>query len=402
MLSSITTILALAAAARAAPAPAPAAEISGLPTFSVPAVHNSNFVRNGTAALLKAYAKHGLTPTREMPSEFYGLGKRQDSSATASPAGGVEYLVPVSVGGQTLNLDFDTGSSDLWVFSSQLAASSRSGHSYYTSSKSTTYSALSGYTWDISYADGSGASGNVGTDTVVIGGTTVKKQAVELATKVSSTFVSDSSDGLVGLAFDSINTVSPVQQKTFFTNAKSSLNAALFSAYLPFNADGTYDFGYTDSSHYTGTIEYATVDSSNGFWEFPSTGYKIGTSSTVHTISGQTGIADTGTTLILTADAMVTAYYAQVSGATYSSSAGGYIFPCSATLPTLSFKIGPTYYATIPASLMNFGTYSGSKCFGSLQSAGGGSQNIYGDVFFNAYYGVFSATGPKFGFAPIA
>lgn len=39
-----------------------------------------------------------------------------------------------------------------------------------------------------------------------IGGTTVTKQVVELANKVSSAFVSDAADGLVGLAFKSINT----------------------------------------------------------------------------------------------------------------------------------------------------------------------------------------------------
>ncbi|KAL3418883.1 Endothiapepsin [Phlyctema vagabunda] len=402
MLSALTSVLALAVAVQGAPAPAPAALAVGDSTFTVPAIHNENFVRNGTAALLKAYAKHGLVPTKEMPSEFYKFkkGKRQDGSAPASPSNGVEYLVPVTVGGQVLNLDFDTGSSDLWVFSSLLATASKTGHSIYSSAKSTTYKALSGYTWSIQYADGSGASGVVGTDTVKIGGTTVTKQAVELANKVSSAFVSDTSDGLVGLAFDNINTVSPTKQKTFFTNAKASLNSPLFAAYLPFNANGAYDFGYTDSSKYTGAIQYATVSSSGGFWEFPSTSYKVG--STVHTLSGQTGIADTGTTLILAADAAVDAYYAQVSGAKYSSSEGGYVFPCSATLPTLSFKIGPTYYATIPGKLLNFGTTSGSTCFGSFQSVGGGSQNIYGDVFFNAYYGVFDTAGPRFGFATIA
>jgi aspergillopepsin I len=41
---------------------------------------------------------------------------------------------------------------------------------------------------------------------VTIGGTTVEGQAVELAKTVSSTFVSDGADGLVGLAFSSINT----------------------------------------------------------------------------------------------------------------------------------------------------------------------------------------------------
>lgn len=92
------------------------------------------------------------------------------------------------------------------MFSSQLAASSKTGHNIYTSSQSSTYKALTGYTWKITYADGSGASGNVGTDTVKIGGTTVTGQAVELAKKVSSAFISDTSDGLVGLAFSNINT----------------------------------------------------------------------------------------------------------------------------------------------------------------------------------------------------
>jgi hypothetical protein len=93
-----------------------------------------------------------------------------------------------------------------WVFSSLLPSSEKKGHNIYTSSTSSSYQALSGYTWSIQYADGSGASGSVGTDTVTIGGTTVQGQAVELAETVSSTFVSDASDGLVGLAFSSINT----------------------------------------------------------------------------------------------------------------------------------------------------------------------------------------------------
>ena len=93
-----------------------------------------------------------------------------------------------------------------WVFSSLLPSSESTGHSIYTSSKSSTYKAKSGYTWDIEYADGSGASGVVGTDTVTVGKTVVKGQVIELAKKVSSEFVSDASDGLLGLSFSSINT----------------------------------------------------------------------------------------------------------------------------------------------------------------------------------------------------
>lgn len=93
------------------------------------------------------------------------------------------------------------------MFSSKLPSSEQKGHTVFDSSKSSTFKTKSGYSWDISYGDGSGASGTVGTDTVTIGGTKVTGQAVELATKVSSEFVSDTAnDGLVGLAFSSINT----------------------------------------------------------------------------------------------------------------------------------------------------------------------------------------------------
>jgi hypothetical protein len=51
-----------------------------------------------------------------MPEAFMAeIQKRQDGSATAVPSNGVEYLVTTSVGGQNLNLDFDTGSADLYV-----------------------------------------------------------------------------------------------------------------------------------------------------------------------------------------------------------------------------------------------------------------------------------------------
>ena len=111
---SLTIVLALAVAAQAAPT----AEKRATNAFSIPAVHNTQHVRNGTAAMLKAYKKYGLKPTQQFSDSFINeitaSRKRQDGSATASPASNnAEYIVPVTIGGQTLNLDFDSGSADL-------------------------------------------------------------------------------------------------------------------------------------------------------------------------------------------------------------------------------------------------------------------------------------------------
>lgn len=70
-----------------------------------------------------------------------------------------------------------------------------------------------------------------------VGGLSVTAQAVEVATKVSSSFTSeDSIDGLLGLAFSDLNTVTPTQQTTFFDTAKSSLDEQLFTADLKYQA----------------------------------------------------------------------------------------------------------------------------------------------------------------------
>jgi aspergillopepsin I len=129
------------------------------------------------------------------------------------------------------------------------------------------------------------------------------------------------------------------------------LSSNLFTVDLKKGAPGTYDFGFIDNSKHTGQITYTPVDSSQGFWEFTSTGYGIGNGSFKK--SNIDAIADTGTTLLLMDDAVVSAYYKQVRSAKYDNSQGGYTFPCSTTLPSFSVGIG-SYHAAIPGSFMNF------------------------------------------------
>lgn len=147
------------------------------------------------------------------------------------------------------------------------------------------------------------------------------------------------------------------------------------------------------------------MDTTHGWWEFPSLSYKVGSKSYT-AASGATAIADTGTTLLLMTDDVVDTYYKAVSGATYSSEAGGYIFACDATLPALTVAVG-SQSAVIPGEQLNFGD-SGvdSKCYGGLQSVGTGlgSIQIFGDIFFHEFYSVFDKTtdAERFGFAKLA
>lgn len=56
----------------------------------------------------------------------------------------------------------------------------------------------------------------------------------------------------------------------------------------------------------------------------------------------------------------VTAYYAKVSGAKYVTSQGGYTFPCSSTLPSLTLGIGAGKF-TIPGTYINYAPATGSS-----------------------------------------
>ena len=120
------------------------------------------------------------------------------------------YLCPVTIGGQTMNLDFDSGSSDLWVMSNRLAPDVQSelkasGHNIYSPETSHTARPATNLTWEIGYGDGSTARGDVVRDTLVIGNISVEDQAIECAQEISDAFKQSAGDGLLGLAMGAIS-----------------------------------------------------------------------------------------------------------------------------------------------------------------------------------------------------
>jgi aspergillopepsin I len=131
-----------------------------------------------------------------------------------------------------------------------------------------------------------------------------------------------------------------------------------------------------------------------------------------------TGIADTGTSLLLVDDSVVSAYWGQVVGSVNDATQGGYTFPCDGALPDFSVVISgatrtgkfyvPQPHAKlsrltilpVPGSYMNYASVNSTTCFGGLQSNAGVGFSIFGDIFLKSQYVVFdmSQSSPRIGF----
>ena len=253
-----------------------------------------------------------------------------------------------------------------------------------------------------------------------------KEQIFGLPVEISDSFIEDtSSNGLVGLSFSSLNSFKPGPQKTFFDNVASDLAEPVFTSRLRSDGVGEYGFGAIDHSLYTGSMTNISIDSSDGFWQFNSTSFKVGSKASKDITGITTSIADTGTTLLLVSPDVVKAYYEQVDGASYVNSVGGYIYPCSADMPDLAMGMGSGDFKTvISGSVMNYSEVGTNKttgetsefpfaaqagvpemliffivCYGSVQSCSGSDFQIFGDIFLRTAYVVFDQRGPSLGVA---
>ncbi|KAI5301796.1 Type I transmembrane sorting receptor [Ascosphaera pollenicola] len=305
---------------------------------------------------------------------------RDDENTTAvaiSFNDDMEYLLPVKIGETTYNLQLDTGSSDFWVYSEDYKAAGK--HLRYKPSKHGKKVPHS--SWEILYADQSGAYGEVWTDTVSIGDVSFDKQGVEVATYATDDLISDTeSDGIMGFGFGSANQASP-KQKTFFENIVDQLDEPLFTATLKHNSPGTYDFGFVDKTKYTGDLTYVDVQPQHGYWGFTIDEFSIANVTISKNLSA---MADTGTSLMNLEDSAAKGYFKDVNGV--KEYGGFYTVNCDTELPDLVFKING-HRAVIPGN-SHMGTGHGdNQCYTSVQ--GGGSENIIGDVFFKTQFVVF-------------
>jgi hypothetical protein len=177
-------------------------------------------------------------------------------------------------------------------------------------------------------------------------------------------------------------------------------DAELFTAFLANESgDSFYTFGYIDQDALAGqTPSYTPVDNSQGFWMFDSASASINGKAIKR--SGNTAIADTGTTLALIDDATLEQIYAAIPGAKQSSQQQGWVFPKDTpteSLPAVSFAVGDKLFEVQKEDLA-FQDLGDGTVYGGIQSRGDQQDfDILGDVFLRGIYAIFDQGNTRFG-----
>lgn len=300
--------------------------------------------------------------------------------------------VGVGTPAQSVKVTFDTGSADFVTNLDQ-----------YNAKKSST-GKNTGNKFSVYYADGSGESGYVYNETVTVGKSVAKKQAVGIPTW--SSFDSEE-PGLVGMAFQSISQMKrrPLVQTLF---AQGSIPKAMFGVALSRdNTNAEMQLGgYHRSKIASGSsLEWEPIDNSGGFWVLNDVDITMsrtlkGKTSTA-SVKGISAIMDTGTTLMYGPTADVKALYegANVTTVTHGSSTYGYY----TKTPDITFTVGGKDYAIKDAAVTYTSAGNGFK-YGSLIGTDdlglADGQWLVGDPWFSSMYTVFDITNTRLGIAP--
>ena len=234
----------------------------------------------------------------------------------------------------------------------------------------------------------------------------VNNATVETATHYSSNLVRDDVylSGLMGLAVNLSTTIKPKVQGVTNGILTQLVDQGIDSITvdLQYHNKGTFTFGQTNISAFTGEMTYQPVLTGRGYWEIEMTAVRYADSDEVLIHSWPT-IVDTGTSLMLMgSDALVEKYYALVDSATYSGEDFGYVFNCNETLPDFHFGFSDDWTEfTIPGRFMNYSVApekGAPYCYGGIQSSNMGF-SIMGDVFLKSMYVDFNIANKSVGFA---
>jgi len=310
-----------------------------------------------------------------------------------------QYFAEITLGEppQTFKVVLDTGSSNLWIPSTQCGSIACFLHSKYDSSASSTYK-QNGTEFSIRY--GSGAmEGFVSNDLLLIGDLEIKKQDFAEAVKEPGlAFAFGKFDGILGLAYDSIS-VNHITPPFYNMINQGLIESPVFSFRIGSSEDdgGEAIFGGIDHSAYTGEIHYVPVRR-KAYWEVELEKVCFGDEELE---LEQTGAAiDTGTSLIVVPTDIAEMLNAQIGAK--KSWLGQYQVDCDKvpTLPDLTFQFGGKPYSLKGTDYIVELSGSCISAFTGMDiDVPGGSLWIIGDVFLRKYYTVYDLGRDAVGFA---
>lgn len=305
-----------------------------------------------------------------------------------------QYYGEISVGtpAQTVNVIYDTGSSNLWV------PSKKSGtHRIFDHTKSSSY-VKNGTEFKIMYGSGP-VSGVFGKDSVTAGGVALPDYTfaeVDNFSGLGLAYSVGKFDGICGMGWDSINVGGQPAPFTAMVNS-GALPEPRFAFYLGNNQPGELVLGGVDSKHYSGEFDYVPLTAET-YWEVALDGISVGGETMTNTSKV---IFDSGTSLLAGPTEEVAAIAKKVGAHKFIK--GEYIMGCNGDKPDIDVQIGGKTYAL---KLDDYVIKDGPICIFAMMGidipAPNGPLWIMGDVFMRKYYLDFDYGNKRVGIATAA
>lgn len=316
----------------------------------------------------------------------------------------------------------DTGTSDLWVYSTltkhtdskpinseRVIFDPTKSKSWRYSSERSLFSIFARrekLKWATEHGDGWRASGIIGFDDVKIGDVKISKQAVQLMTSQLSDIQAMTADGVLGLALGHVNSGRPTAVETPLESMinQNLLSEQLFTVNL--GNDPFMSFGFVDEAVCGGRdIHWVDVDPVKwGYWSFATGVVRVGDKC----FKRQKGfaIADTGSTFLLTHPYIVWMVYKEIQGASYDPRQPGWVYPSGADIPEIAFSVGKDDTCMVVINDKNmaafdlggpegyfFGAIQENPAYESDQIA----MDIFGYPFLRHVYSIFDIQNSRFG-----
>ncbi|KAJ2852187.1 aspartic proteinase precursor [Coemansia brasiliensis] len=341
------------------------------------------------------------------------LGSLQEQIVPLNADGSASYGVPISnfmnaqyygeidIGtpAQTFKVVFDTGSSNLWVPSSECSSIACFFHKKYDHSQSSTYKA-NGTDFAIRYGSGS-LEGYMSRDKLTVGGVEIEGQDFAEATKEPGlTFAFGRFDGIFGLGYDTISVLKTVPPFYHMVNRKL-IEKPMFSFYLSDTNkqgdEGEMVLGGFNENHFEGELQWANVRR-KGYWEVDLEKVQFGDEEIEMDNVG--AAIDTGSSLLVLPTMLSDLINKQIGAK--KNFAGQYVVDCDKvpSLPPFTMQFGGQKY-TLDAQdyILNVQGQCMSGFMGMDIPEPLGPIWIIGDVFLRKFYTVYDLGKDRVGFA---